>query len=59
MSEVEYPVGHAIIAMILGIPGALLMSVFESAGLVESSTVFLVWMGSGLILTFWLIGMPD
>jgi hypothetical protein len=59
MSEVEYPVGHAIIAMILGIHGALLMSVFRSAGLVENSTVILVWMGSGLILTFWLIGMPE
>jgi hypothetical protein len=58
MSEVEYPIGHAIAAMILGIPGLLLMSVFRWAGLVGFDAVFGGWMVSGLILSFWLLGAP-
>jgi len=59
MSDVEYPVGQAILAMILGIPGALLMGVFRWAGFVGSDAVLLAWMGSGLVLTLWITGLDS
>jgi hypothetical protein len=43
-------VGDAIIAMILGIPGALLMFVLRWAGFVDMGAVFTGWMVSGAIL---------
>jgi len=59
MSDVEYPVGEAILAMILGIPGALVAGVFRWAGLVDSTGVIIAWLVSGVVLTLWLTGLES
>ena len=51
--------GQAILAVILGIPGLLLMGLFKWAGLVGPNAVLWGWMGSGLVLSIWLVGLPD
>lgn len=59
MSEVEYPVGKAILAMILGIPGALMAGILRWAGLIDSNGVIIAWLVSGFILTIWLTELEN
>lgn len=57
MSDVEYPIGQAILAMILGIPGAFIMGIFRWVGLVGSDAVLITWLGSGILLTLLITGI--
>lgn len=59
MSAVEYPVGKAILALILGIPGALVAGVLRWAGLIDSSGVITAWLVSGFVLAIWLTGLEN